>query len=80
MIVTHSTGNNAGNIHFVWHVPSTEPLETTIDRSQAVIEEIKPSFPVYHTRAMHTEIKCTASLALYHLVLSLLSYVTSIAV
>ena len=55
VIVTHSSGNNAGNIHFVWRVPSTEALETTMDRSQAIIEEIKPSFPVYHTRAMRTE-------------------------
>ena len=55
VIVTHSSGNNAGNIHFVWHVSSTEALEAKMDRSQAIIEEIKPSFPIYHTRAMRTE-------------------------
>ena len=55
VIVTHSSGNNAGNIHFAWRIPCTEPLETTMDRSQVVIEEIKPSFPIYHTRAMRKE-------------------------
>ena len=31
VIVTHSSGNNAGNVHFTWQVPSTEPLETIMD-------------------------------------------------
>ena len=56
VIVTHSSGNNAGNIHFAWRIPCTEPLETTMDRSEAVIEEFKPSFPIYHTRAMRKEV------------------------
>ena len=55
VIVTHSSGNNAGNVHFAWRVSSTEPLEAIMDRSQKVIKEIKPRFPVFHTRAMRTE-------------------------
>ena len=52
VIVTHSPGNNAGNIHFAWRVSATEPVE---DRSQSTIEAIKPLFPSFHTRAMRTE-------------------------
>ena len=55
VIATHTSGNNAGNVHFIWRVPTTEQLDSTMDRSQRVIEEIKPKFPVFHTRAMRSE-------------------------
>ena len=55
MILTHSPGNNAGNIHFTWQVSATEPVEKTFDRSQSTIEAIKPLIPSFHTRAMRTE-------------------------
>ena len=55
MILTHSPGNNAGNIHFTWRVSATEPVKKTFDRSQSTIEAIKPLIPSFHTRAMRTE-------------------------
>ena len=52
ILLTHSTGNNAGNMHFVWRVPSTETVEKSFEQSQQVVEIIRPLFKVYHTRAM----------------------------
>lgn len=55
VIATHTSGNNTGNVHFIWRIPTTEQLDSTMDRSQSVIEEIKPRFPVFHTKAMRLE-------------------------
>lgn len=52
LILTHSTGNNVGNMHFVWRVPLTEKIEDTFDKCQAVIESLKPELPKFHTRTM----------------------------
>jgi hypothetical protein len=53
-LLVYSSGNNAGNSYFIWHVPDSS-LEVALTNSQRVIEEIKQSLPVYHTRAMHSE-------------------------
>ena len=53
--MTHSSGNNADNIHFIWRVPPTEGADVTLNWSQKVIEEFKPNMPKFHTRAMRVE-------------------------
>ena len=53
-LLIYSTGNNAENSYFLWHVPDST-LEVVLSRSQSVIEAIKQSIPVYHTRAMQSE-------------------------
>ena len=50
VLFTHSSGNNSGNLNFVWKASSN--VEESFDRSVQVIEEIKPLLPVFHTRAM----------------------------
>ena len=52
MLLTYSSGNNAGNSHFVWKLPPNKPLEETFQDSARVIEKIKPLLPQYHTRTM----------------------------
>lgn len=52
MLPTYSSGNNAGNLHFVWKLPPSKPLEETFQDSVRVIEKIKPLLPQYYTRAM----------------------------
>ena len=52
MFLTYSSGNNVGNLHFVWKLPPNKPLEETFLDSSRVIK-IKPLLPQYHTWAMH---------------------------
>ncbi len=54
MLLVHSTGNNYGNTHFAWQVPDAS-LEEAIQNSQVVIEDIKTSLPVFHSRHMRKE-------------------------
>ena len=54
VLLVHSTGNNCGNSYFMWHVTDS-CLSETLPKSQPVIEEIKASLPMYHTRAMRSE-------------------------
>lgn len=54
MLLTHSTGNNCGNSHFLWQV-FDESLEEAICNSQGVIEEVKSKLPVFHSRQMKRE-------------------------
>ena len=53
MLLAYSSGNNAANLHFVWKLPPSKPLEETFQHSFKVTEKIKPLLPQYHTRAMH---------------------------
>ena len=55
VMCTHSSGNNKGNLHFVWRVPNKETTEDAFSSSQKVIKSIRPSFPIFHTRAMRKE-------------------------
>ena len=54
MLLTHSTGNNCGNSHFLWQV-SDESLEEAVRNSQGAIEEVKSKLPVFHSRQMKRE-------------------------
>jgi len=49
MLLTSSSGNNLGNLHFVWKVGSDNSIEQCFQTSQTVIEQTKPQF---HTRTM----------------------------
>ena len=53
-MMIYSSGNNAGNSYFIWHIPDSS-LDIALSSSQGVIEAIKQSLPVYHTRAMRSE-------------------------
>ena len=50
--LTYSTGNNCGNMNFLWKYGEMESMETIFDKSTSVVEIIKPLLPQYHTRAM----------------------------
>ena len=52
VVCTHSPGNNAGNLHFVWRVPKEDHIEKIFSQSQHVIETVRLQFPVFHIRAM----------------------------
>lgn len=56
MLLTHSSGNNAGNVHFVWKLPADKSIEATFEESVKTIEDIKKILPEYHTRAMRREL------------------------
>ena len=53
-LLVYSSGNNAGNSYFVWRVPDSS-LDEAFTNSMKVIEQVKQSLPVYHTRAMQSE-------------------------
>ena len=52
VLLTHSSGNNAGNLHFIWKVPVRMTVEECFQNSLAVIERVKALMPQFHTRAM----------------------------
>ena len=52
-LLSYTHGNNVGNLHFIWKVPSADV--TSFSESQKVIETIKISIPIFHTRAMRQE-------------------------
>ena len=52
MLLTHSSGNNSGNLHFIWKVLVEEAVEEYFKSSLAVIEQVKPLLPQFHTKAM----------------------------
>ena len=52
--LVYSPGNNIGNSYFIWKVQDTS-VEEAFKNSQPLIEEVKKSLPVYHSRAMHSE-------------------------
>ena len=56
MFLTHSSGNNIGNLHFVWKLPTAKSIESTFEESVTTIEAIKLILPQYHTRAMRREV------------------------
>ena len=52
VVCIHSSGNNTGNMHFVWRVPKDQEFERVFVRRQSVIESIQPQFPIFHTQTM----------------------------
>ena len=53
MLLTYLSGNNVGNLHFVWKVQFNKPMEETFQDSVRVIEKLKPLLPQYHMHFMH---------------------------
>ena len=54
MLYTHSSGNNLGNIHFIWHVPNDQPENEVLARSRSVILQVQKQIAHFHTRATRT--------------------------
>ena len=52
LMYTYASGNNAGSLHFIWKVPEEISEEMLVSKNAEVLRVIKPSLPVYHTRAM----------------------------
>ena len=52
MLLMSSSGNNLGNLSFVWKVGSDDSIEQCFQTSQTVIEQTKPQLPQFHTRIM----------------------------
>ena len=55
ILLTHSSGNNIGNLHFVWKLPAGKSIEATFEHSVRTVEDIKQILPWYHTHAMRHE-------------------------
>ena len=56
VLLTHSPGNNKGNLHFAWRFEETDTIDMVFQKSQAVVECVKPLLPQYHTRAMRNSL------------------------
>ena len=55
VIFSHSSGNNAGSLHFIWKL-SSNATETEITSGNAsAIQKIRPLLPSFHTRAMRKQ-------------------------
>ena len=52
VLLTYSSGNNAGNLHFIWKVPTASTVAECFNSSLTTIEQVKPRLPQFHTRAM----------------------------
>ena len=52
MLLTHSSGNNTGNLHFLWKVPVGAAAEECFHNSLTTIKQVKPLLPQFHTQAM----------------------------
>ena len=49
---SYTSGNSSGNVHFLIKVPNKNSSE---EKLQEIVEEIKVSLPVYHTRQMRKD-------------------------
>ena len=56
MLLTHSSGNNIGNLHFVWKLLNDKSIEAYFKESIRTIETVKRLLTQYHTRAMRREL------------------------
>ena len=55
VLYTHSTGNNLGNLYFMWGIPEDESESELLTKSQAVVRKVELTIPSYHTRAMRKQ-------------------------
>lgn len=55
VLYTYSTGNNLGNLYFLWRVPEDESESELLTRSQAMVRKVEATIPTYHTRAMRKQ-------------------------
>ena len=52
MPVIHLTGNNIGDLHYIWRGDTQDTDVTIFERSLAVVETLQHSFPKYSTHAV----------------------------
>ena len=52
MLYTYSTGNNKGNYHFVWLIPSGGSSDDLQSRNASVVHTLNENMPQFHSRAM----------------------------
>ena len=52
MLLTHSSGNNTGNLHFLWKVSVGAAAKECFHNSLTTIKQVKPLLLQFHTRAM----------------------------
>ena len=55
VIPTYSAGSSIGNLVFMWRVPQQIGPLQGLETSQSTIEAVKEVLPVYHTRAMRSD-------------------------
>ena len=48
----HSSGNNTGNLYFMWKVPVRKAAEECFQNMLTTTDQVKPLLPQFHTRAM----------------------------
>ena len=54
--VQYTYTGSKNHLHFLWHVSLDTGESETLQQSMKVCDELKKSFPVYHSRAMHREL------------------------
>ena len=52
VLYTHSTGNNQGNYHFIWQVPSEIGVDKLQSQNTVVVQKLDSGMPQFHSRAM----------------------------
>lgn len=52
VLLTYSSGNNTGNLHFIWKVPIGTPAEECFHNSLKTIGQARPLLSQFHTRAI----------------------------
>ena len=70
MFLTYSSGNNVGNLHFVWKLPPNKLMEETFQRVYSrVIEVIKPllTATISHTCCVPCHALVSMSIAISHI-------------
>ena len=52
ILYTHNTGNNKGNHHFIWLIPSDGDADEVQSRNASVVHELNAKIPQFHSREM----------------------------
>ena len=48
----YKSGNNVGDLHYIWHGDPSEKDASVLERSLNVVEKLRPTFPKFSTRSM----------------------------
>ena len=66
VLYTYSTGNNKGNYHFIWLVPTGITVDELQSQNAAVVQKLGATMPQFHSRAMRQSFShlfgCVASI------------------
>ena len=55
VMYNYSTGNSMGAVHFLWKISEDMSEELIMAGNLRVLQEIKPSLPVFHTHCMRKQ-------------------------